>query len=75
MTDSTLTSHLTDDTVEISLILVVDEPVVEHPLALMAEETKDLVLVSHLTWLTLQNTWRFNNGEMDGKKTKRGQNR
>lgn len=67
MTDSVLTSHLTDDTVEISLILVVDEPVMEHSLALMAEETKNLVPVSHLTRLTLQNTWRFSNGEMDGK--------
>lgn len=62
-----LTGHLTDDAVEISLILVVDESVVEHPLALMAEETEDLVLVSHLTRLTLQYTWTSKEGKMYGK--------
>ncbi len=54
--DQVLTGHLTDDGVEIGLILVVDEPVVKHSLTLVAEETEDLVLVSHLTWLTLQYT-------------------
>lgn len=48
-----LTGHLTDDAVEISLVLVVDESVVEHPLAFMTEETEDLVLVPHLTGVTL----------------------
>ena len=52
-----LTSHLTDDGVEISLILVVDESIMEHSLTLMAEETEDLGHISHLTWLTLQYTW------------------
>lgn len=54
--DRVLTGHLRDDGVEIGLILVVDESVVEHSLTLMAEETEDLVPVSHLTWLTLQYT-------------------
>lgn len=49
-----LTGHLTDDGVEIGLILVVDESIMEYPLTLMAEETENLVLISHLTWLTLQ---------------------
>ena len=53
---SILTGHLTDDGVEIHLILVVDESIVEHPLTLVAEETEDLVLISHLTGLTLQHT-------------------
>lgn len=51
-----LTGHLADDGVEIGLILVVDKSVVEHPLTFMAEETEDLVFVSHLTRLTLQYT-------------------
>lgn len=53
--DQILTGHFTDDGVEISLILVVDESVMEHPLTFMAEKPEDLVLVSHLTRLTLQN--------------------
>lgn len=64
--DRVLTSHLTDDAVEISLILVVDESIVEHPLALMAEETEYLVLVSHLALLTLQYTWTSKDGKMYG---------
>lgn len=44
-----LTGHLRDDGVEVGLVLVVDESIVEHPLTLMAEETEDLVLISHLT--------------------------
>lgn len=55
--DRVLTGHLADYGVEIGLILVVDESVVEHPLALMAEETEDMVFVSNLTRLTLQYTW------------------
>lgn len=61
-----LTSHLTDDAVEISLILAVDESIVEHPLALVAEETEDLVLVSHLTRHTLQYTWTSKDGKIYG---------
>lgn len=51
-----LTGHLTDDGVKIHLVLVVDEPVMEHPLTLMAEEAEDLLFVSHLARLTLQDT-------------------
>lgn len=52
--DQVLTGHFTDHGVEIGLILVADESVVKHPLTFMAEKTEDLVLVSHLTRLTLQ---------------------
>lgn len=65
--DQVLTGHLTDDGVEIDLILVVDESVMEHPLTLMAEETEDLVLVSHLTRLTLQYSWTSREGKKYGK--------
>lgn len=64
--DQVLTGHLTDDGVEIGLILVVDEPVVEHSLTLVAEETEDLVLVPHLTRLTLQYTWTSREGKIYG---------
>lgn len=49
-----LTGHLTDDGVEVGLILGVDESVMKYALAFMAE---DLGLVSYLTWLTLQYAW------------------
>lgn len=57
-----LTGHLADDDVEIHLVLVVDEPVVEHALTLVAEEAEDLGFVSHLTRLTLQDTCRTGDG-------------
>ena len=49
-----LTGNLTDDGVEIGLILVVNESIMEHPLTLVAEKTEDLGGISHLTRLTLQ---------------------
>lgn len=52
-----LTGHLREDGVEIVLVFDVDETVVEHTLTFVAEETEDLVLVSHLTRVTLQHTW------------------
>lgn len=51
-----LTGHLADDDVKIRLVLVVDESVMKHPLALVAEETEDLGFVSDLARLTLQYT-------------------
>lgn len=51
-----LTGHLADDDVKIILVLVVDEPVVENTLTLVAEETEDLGFVPYLTRLALQNT-------------------
>lgn len=52
-----LTGHLTDDGVEVGLILGVDESVMKYALAFMAEKAEDLGLVSYLTWLTLQYAW------------------
>lgn len=51
-----LTGHLADKGVEIVFVFAVDEPIVEHTLTLMAEETEDLILVYDLTGLTLQYT-------------------
>lgn len=62
MWERILTGHLADDDVEIHLVLVVDEPVVEHALTLVAEEAEDLGFVSHLTRLALQDTCRAGDG-------------
>lgn len=48
-----ITGHFTEDSVEISLILVVNESIVEHALTLVAEQTENLILVSYLTGLRL----------------------
>lgn len=41
---------------EVGLVLIVDESIVEHTLTLVTEQTKDLGLISHCSWLTLQHT-------------------
>lgn len=51
-----LTSHLRDHGMKVGLVLVVDEPIVEDTLTLVTEQTEDLGLISHCSWLTLQHT-------------------
>lgn len=41
---------------EVGLVLVVDESIMEHTLTLVTEQTEDLGLISHCSWLTLQHT-------------------
>ena len=53
-----LTGHLRDDDVEVGLVLVVDEPVVEHALTLVTEETEGLSLVPDRTRTALQHAWK-----------------
>lgn len=51
--NSELTCHMTDYSVEVSLVLVVDKTVMKHSLAFMAEKTKYLGLCYHFAWITL----------------------
>lgn len=52
-----LTGHLRDHGIEIALVLIVDESIVEDTLTLMTEQTEDLGLIFHCSWLTLQHTY------------------
>ena len=51
------TGHFREDGVEVGLVFSVDEPVVEHSLALVTKQPEDLLLVPNHTRVCLKNTY------------------
>ena len=49
-------SHLRQDVVEVGLVLHVDETIMEDSQSFVAEETKDLLCLSHHTRVSLEDT-------------------
>ena len=51
-----LGGHLGEDAIEVPLVGLVDESVVEHPLALVAVEPEDVVVLTDHTRVSLQHS-------------------
>lgn len=52
-----LGGHLRENAIEVPLVSFVHQSVMEHPLALMAEETENLVVFTDHTRICLKYTW------------------
>ena len=48
--------HLGEDSVEVALVLLVDEPIVKHPLGLVAVESEDVVVLTNHSRVCLEHT-------------------
>lgn len=48
--------HLRENSIEVSLVVLVDESVMEDPLSLVAEETVDLLVFPNHSWVSLEHS-------------------
>ena len=49
--------HLREHSIEVGLVLFVDESVVEHSLGLVAEEPENMVVFTNNSWVCLEHPW------------------